>query len=384
VDVLGTVFPHPDFGGDGQDIVAGQHPACRTQAVTVEQAGGIAPVGQYDAGRAVPRLHMHGVEFVEGAQILVGGIDVLPGRRHQQAQRAEQADAAHQQAFEHIVQAHRVRPVGLHDGAHALHVQMRRLHDALARARPVTVALHGVDFAVVGQEAERLGQLPLRPGIGRETLVEHRQAGGEAFVLQVEEEMRQVLRRHQPLVRQGVRRQRRQIERRVVSGAGLLGLAAPHVQATLEGQLVHAERTVDENLHDRGQRLERILAAGGTVDRNDAEAGDVQFLRFEQGAQTLQAGLADGRVGTVEYQTGGIDRLECDAGFGGHCAQEAVGFLEQQPAAIARLAVGGNGAAVREPRQRSDRGLDDPVAGFVVKLRDQTEAAAVLFKVLAV
>jgi hypothetical protein len=129
------------------------------------------------------------------------------------AQRTEQRNAAHQQAFQHIVQAHGVRTVGLHDRAHGVHVEVRRGHDALARTRPVTVALHGVDFTVVRQEAERLRQLPLRPGIGGEALVEYRQAGFKTRVVQVQEELGQVFRGHQAFVGQGVRRQRGQVER---------------------------------------------------------------------------------------------------------------------------------------------------------------------------
>jgi hypothetical protein len=38
---------------------------------------------------------------------------------------------------------------------------------------PVAITPYGVDLAIMGQETEWLGQTPLRPGIGREPLVEN-------------------------------------------------------------------------------------------------------------------------------------------------------------------------------------------------------------------
>ena len=60
-------------------------------------------------------------------------------------------------------------------------------------------------------------------------------------------------------------------------------------------------------------------------------------------------------------------------------AGNRVGLLEQQAAAVAGLAVGGNGAAVREAGERGDRRLHDPVARLIVEVGDQAESAAVAF-----
>jgi len=76
----------------------------------------------------------------------------------------------------------------------------RTLEFLFARPRPVAVALHGVDLAVVGEVAERLRQAPFRPGVGGEALVEHGQRGGEARVVEVGVEHRQIFRHHQALV----------------------------------------------------------------------------------------------------------------------------------------------------------------------------------------
>src|SRR5690606_19850349 len=66
-----------------------------------------------------------------------------------------------------------------------------------------------------------------------------------------------------------------------------------------------------------------------------------------------------------------------DAAFAGDRAQEAGRCLHEDAAAVAGLAVGGDRAAMREPGQRADRGLDDPVRRVVVEARDQAEAAAI-------
>ena len=81
-DVLGLVVPHANFRRQGDVAVLGGNPACRAQTVTVEQAHGMATIGQHHAGRAIPGFHVHGVVFVERAQVGVHGLDVLPGRRN--------------------------------------------------------------------------------------------------------------------------------------------------------------------------------------------------------------------------------------------------------------------------------------------------------------
>ena len=74
-----------DFGGQGDVAVLGNHPARRTQAVTVQHTDRLATVGHDHACGAVPRLHVHGVVLVERAQLGIHGLHVLPGRWHHHA-----------------------------------------------------------------------------------------------------------------------------------------------------------------------------------------------------------------------------------------------------------------------------------------------------------
>ncbi len=70
-------------------------------------------------------------------------------------------------SLEHVVERRGVRAAGLDDRLHVLDRARRRPACAMPRLvalHPVDVALQRVDLAVVGEHAERLGQLP---GAGR-------------------------------------------------------------------------------------------------------------------------------------------------------------------------------------------------------------------------
>ena len=123
--VFGFVIIDADFRGQSDVAVFGDHPARWTQTVSVHGAGGVAAIGHDDAGRAVPGFHMHGVVFIEGAQIGIHGVDVLPGWWNQQAHGAENIHAAGEQGFEHIIQTVGVGPAHGHQRTHILHRDMR-------------------------------------------------------------------------------------------------------------------------------------------------------------------------------------------------------------------------------------------------------------------
>jgi hypothetical protein len=85
-----------------------------------------------------------------------------------------------------------------------------------------------------------------------------------------------------------------------------------------------------------------------------------------------------------EHYACGETRGQLDLRVLGQRTQEFLGFLQQQAAAVAGLAVGGDGAAVRQAVQRGNGGLHQPMAGFIVETGDQAEAAAVALEGLAV
>ena len=64
--------------------------------------------------------------------------------------------------------------------------------------------------------------------------------------------------------------------------------------------------------------------------------------------------------------------------------QEGVRLLHQQAAAVAGLAVGRHRTTMGHPVQRRNRRLDQLVAGLIVHVGDQAEAARILFEVRTV
>jgi len=255
---------------------------------------------------------------------------------------------------------------------------MRRFHDGFARLGPQTIAGHGVDFAVVRKETEGLRQLPLRPGIGREALVIDGERRFKARIAQVEIEHRQVFRRDQTLVGNDVRVQRGQVESRI-GGIGFFGQTARGIELALESLIVQIGRAVHEHLFEQRQRLEGVFAASFDIGRHDAQAGEDQALRFNGGFQ-----MGERFVASVENQAGGITVGNGEAGLLSHGAQKAVGLAEQQPATVARLAIGGDCATVGQASQRFNRRRNKPMRRLVVHLGNQAEAAAILFKFRAI
>ena len=82
----------------------------------------------------------------------------------------------------------------------------------LAGGHPGEVALDGVDLAVVGQQAHRLGQAPLGDGVGAEAAMEEGDGAGVGGVAQVVVELGQHGRAHHALVDDGARRERAHVE----------------------------------------------------------------------------------------------------------------------------------------------------------------------------
>ena len=376
--VLGLVVPDADFRGQGDVAILGGDPARRTQAVAVEQAHGVAAVGEHDAGRAVPGLHVHGVVFVEGAAIDVHGVDVLPGRRHQHAQATEQVHAAGHQQLKHVVHARGVGTDAVDQRAELLQVGDQLVGELQAtRLRPVAVARDGVDFAVVGQEAERLGQRPLGQGVGREALVEHRDGGLQALVVEVRIEAGQVGRHHQTLVDQGLRREAAHV---VVGVGGVAhrGAAAGAEQLHGEGGIRQALAT-DEHLLDLRQACQGQLTEHRGIHRHLAPADQFQARRLDLAVHVGTRRLGLHRVGIEKHHAHCVLARQLDIEFfTGHRAQEQVGLLNEQAATVAGLAVGVDAATVGHAGQRLDGGLEQVVTGLALHVGNQAEAAVVL------
>ena len=69
-----------------------------------------------------------------------------------------QTHACHDEVFEHVVERCRVAHPLLTYGSDVISVKRLGFERAFARFHPETVALDGVDFAVVAEHAEWLGK----------------------------------------------------------------------------------------------------------------------------------------------------------------------------------------------------------------------------------
>ena len=202
--------------------------------------------------------------------------------------------AAHQQ-LEHVVERRGVRGVGLDDRLQVLDrpAEAVMLEPRLVALHPVDVAQERVDLAVVRQHAERLGQLPLREGVGRIALMEDREARGEALVQQVGIEGRQMLGQEHALVDDRAAGERADVELGDVLGQRrLLHAPAQDVELLLELAVVEpGVAAADQDLLDLGPRGVGLLADHRDVDRHLAPAQDgvaeAQDLGLDDGAAAL-------------------------------------------------------------------------------------------------
>ncbi len=133
-----------------------------------------APVGEDHRRRAVPGLDHRGAVAVEGVELRRHVVAVLVGGRDHHHHRLGERPPGERQQLEHAVEGGRVgaavgdqRQAALEVGAEEVRVQRR-----LAGAHPVDVAGQRVDLAVVGEQPQRLGELPAREGVGREARVD--------------------------------------------------------------------------------------------------------------------------------------------------------------------------------------------------------------------
>ena len=375
---------HADFRGQHDGAVARDDVARGAQAVAVGGADGIAAIGEHHTGGAVPGFHLQRVVFVEGTQVGVEVFDVLPGGRDERAQGREHVHAAGEQHLEHVVEALGVGALHAHQGRHFVDVgQGRALELGRTRLRPVAVAVDGVDFAVVGEKAERMAQPPLRQGVGAEALVEDTDTAFHVCRRKVGVEHREVLGHHQALVDDDPAAQGGDVELGVaLGGKNLLGAAAGLEQAQFEVELVHVFGSGDEHLLEARQGGNGLGPAGVFgVDGHHPPAGQRDAV---VAASLLQHRALAGGLGGVggHEQVAGRKRLaaEHDARLGGCPAQEARGFLHQQAAAVAGFAVGSDGTPVGHAFEAGNGAFDDVVAGHVIHLGNHPETATVALK----
>ncbi|KAG1310134.1 hypothetical protein G6F63_016389 [Rhizopus arrhizus] len=78
-----------------------------------------------------------------------------------------------------------------------------------------------------------------------------------------------------------------------------------------------------------------------------------------------------------EHQASGEARGDDDAGFAGQQFQESIGAAQQQAAAIAGQAIGGDTATVGHARERGDGGINQQARRLIVELGDHAKSTGI-------
>ena len=376
-DAGGVEVEHADLGGEDDEAVVGDPVATRAQAVAVEHGTDLRAVGEHDAGRPVPRLHQHGVELVERPTLPVHLLVVLPGLGDHHQDRVGQRPAAHVEQLEDLVEARGVGGARRTDREEAVEVAGNQVgvEQRLAGPHPVAVAHHGVDLAVVGDVAERVGQRPAREGVGREAGVHDGQRRGDPLVGQVGEDPVELVGGEHALVEQGARAQRAEVD------LGLeLGPLAQAERAALQRHAGQAgtgcgeEQLAEQRHHAAGGRAERLR-----VDRYVAPAEDCQPLGLGE-LLDLLTGLGDLVGVTLEERRADGVRARAREVEVHDRAQEGVGDLEQDAGAVAGVRLGARCPAVVEVAQRRQRLRHDVVAGLTGERGHEGDAAGVVLE----
>ena len=372
---------HAGLGADHQQAVAGARVAHRPQPAAVEAGHDPARIGGDDRGRPVPRLH-DAVAVAE--QVLVLRLQrhpVRPGRRDQHGLDQRQIAAGADQRLADRVERGAVGAAGLDDRLDVLVVVAERGcdHPGLVALHPVDVAAQGVDLAIVGERAERLRQLPGRHGVGRVALVEQREVGDEALVLQVGIEQGQGFGEEQALVDHRAAAQRADVEVGDVLGQRLLlDPAADQIEVALELVLVDALRVADDDLLDLGPGGRGLLAQHRGVDRHLAPATD-------RVAEAQDLALDDGAAGLLLVEAGARQEhhADGDALVGADrtldlALEEILRDLDVDAGTVAGLAVGVDRTAVPDRLERLDALDHDLAARLAVDRDDATDATGVV------
>ncbi len=386
-DLLLRDVEHAHLRGHDDQVVVGDEVARGPQAVAVEGRADELAVGEGDRRRAVPRLHQRRVVLVEGAALGVHQRVAGPRLGDHQHHRVGDRVAAHHEQLQRVVERGRVGLALVDEGPDLVEVlaQQVRMDRGLARLDPVEVAAQRVDLAVVGDEAERVREVPRRERVGREALVREADGRGEALVGKIPEERADLLGEQHPLVDDRAVRERGDVEAFRVGQAeradGVARGLAHDVELALEGVAVEAAAPgAHEHLpHDR-HGAPGGLAQGAVVHGHVAPAQQRLALVRDRPLDLAHAGRARGGLARQEDHPDPVG-----AGLGqlhllpGHLLpEERVRDLHQQPRPVAVQGIGPGRPAMAQVVEDREPLLDDVVGLPALDVRDEAHAARVV------
>ena len=385
-DVARRDIHEPHFGPGDDEPIARDLVAAGAQPVTVQGGARDHPVRERERGGAVPRLDQALVELVEPAQrrLHLGRAGMgLGDEHHERVHRV--AAGAHQQ-LDRVVEARRIAALGPDHGLEGVDrlSPYRRRERRLAGTHRVAIAPQRIDFAVVGEQMERLGQRPARAGVGRVALMEHRDRRFVVRRLQVGEERRKLCAREQRLVDQRTARERAHEERLYLGtriGDAPLDRAAGDVQRALPRGRIGAPvgGGGDDRLPDGGTGGPRAVAEHRGVDGDVAPSEDgetpLSQHRVDDRDGASQRGVLRGEEEDPDRER--LVGLERQPAAGCVAVEQLGGNLREEARTVARV-VGRGGTAVGHPGERLECMREDLGGALARRPSHEADAARIL------
>lgn len=363
------------FRGQDENIVRGQRVAGGAQAVAVQHGARVDAVGEDDGGRAVPRLHQGGMVFKEAAHVRPQMVVDAPGLRHEHEHGVAQVAPGGGEQFHHVVQAGGIALSGRNEGQELLQVipQQGGGQVRLPHAQMVQVSAQGVDFPVVGQVAEGMGQAPRGEGVRAVALVDEGQRRFETLMAQVFVKSVNLRAEEQSLIHDAAAG----TTAHVASFHAPLHFPAHYEELAFQCRLVRKAAAVDEELANQGAGAPGVLADAVPVHGNLSPGNHPAAVFRDGGLQFLFMAAAAEHHGDSVFAPGGKF-------VGKEQAEEFIRQGQQDARSVPGIGIASHGAAVHQPLENGDTHFNDFVARFILQIRHQPHAAGVplLFKVI--
>jgi len=235
----------------------------------------------------------------------------------------------------------------------------------------------------VGDEPERLGEIPGGEGVGGEARVDHRDGADEVGVVEVVVEARELLGQQEALVDDGLGRQRGHVE----AAVGIDARAAHPVlhqlpddeELALEGA-GHDPAAGDVHLPHHRHHLARQRTELRWIDWHVTPAQQPLVLLVDDlGEDPLALGASEG-IGREEHLPHAVAqrRGHVEAQLEAFAVKETMRELREDAGAIASQGIGPGGAAVLHALEHLEALLDDRSRRLSFDVGDEAHPAAVM------
>ncbi len=390
-DALFRHWQRAGLGSHDDAVVISDEVTGRAQAVAVERRANLLAVGEGNGGGTVPRLHQGCVIFVECLAFGRHGLVTGPGFRDQHHHRVGHGIATADEELERVVETGRVRLafIGNRPELGDVVTEQRGRNRCLTRRHPVDITAQRVDFAVMGDHAIGVRQLPRREGVGGETLMHERDSRFETRVRKVLVICAHLIGEEHPLIDDGRGRKGNGIEiLRFLAAAFVIDAVGENLadeeQLALEIGIARGIAAgADEDLHmvRLGRCDIRRLGKRGIVDRDITEAKELLALFAGDVDDDLLVVLDAGGIARHEDMTDGVfaSLRQCHALRGHFLAEEAVGNLHENARTIAHQRICADGAAMGQVFKDEQAVLDDLVRLDAFHMGDKANAAGIMF-----